>query len=168
MYKACRSLELIHYTDYTTKFLTGDDIAPTLNRTDDDLHHIPCWLQVNRLTLNVNKSSFMVNGPQSVRTSPVLFNNWIRIIEQYVTKVYEAKFVAITIDGALTFKYNYESLITRLSMISDILHKFHRNVQNKYVENGLYVSWILYKYNRSYHMVKKQFDLYLKNSEISN
>ena len=60
MYKACRSLDLIHYADDTTALLTGDDIALTLSRINYDLQHIHCWLQVNRLTLNINKSSFMV------------------------------------------------------------------------------------------------------------
>ena len=57
MYKACRSLDLIHYAEDITVFLTGDDIALTLSRINDDLQHIDCWLQVNRLSLNINKSS---------------------------------------------------------------------------------------------------------------
>ena len=53
-------------TDETTAFLTGDSIALTLSRINDDLQRIHCLLQVYRLTLNINKSSFMVIGSRSV------------------------------------------------------------------------------------------------------
>ena len=51
MYKACRSLEMTHYTNYTAVILTVNDIALTLNHINEDLQHIHCWLQVIRLTL---------------------------------------------------------------------------------------------------------------------
>ena len=92
MYKACRSLHVIHYADGTTPFLTRDDIALTLSRINNDLQCVPCWLQVNRLTLNINKSSFMVIGPRSVEFCPLICNGCIKIYEQYLTKVSEAKF----------------------------------------------------------------------------
>ena len=46
-------------------FFTVDDIPLTLIRIKDDLQHIQCWLQVNRMTLNFNKSSFslVLNKP---------------------------------------------------------------------------------------------------------
>ena len=128
MYKACRSLDLIHYADDTTAFLTGDDIALTLSRINDDLQRIHCWLQVNRLTLNIKKSSFMVIGPRFAQNCPLICNGCIKIDEQYLTKVSEAKFLGITIDDALTFKQHYENVLTRLSMVSGILHKIHRYV----------------------------------------
>ena len=110
MYEAYRSLNLIHYADDTTEFLTGDDIALTLSRIND-IQGIHCWLQVNRLTLNINKSSFMVIGPQSVQTCTLICNGCIKINEQYLTKVNEAKFLGITNDDALTFKHHENVLI---------------------------------------------------------
>ena len=86
MYKACRSLHVIHYADGTTPFLTRDDIALTLSRINDDLQHIHCWLRVNLLTLNIDKSSFMVIGPQSVETCPFICSVSIKINEQYLTQ----------------------------------------------------------------------------------
>ena len=66
MHEACRFVDFIHYADDTTAFLNGNDIALTLNCINDDLQHIHCWLQVNRLTFNINKRSFMVIRHQTV------------------------------------------------------------------------------------------------------
>ena len=51
--------------------------------------------------------------------------------EQHSAKIYEAKFLGIIIADALTFKHHYENVLTRLSMVSGILHKFHRYVPTK-------------------------------------
>ena len=40
MHKTCKSSDLIHYAKGTTAFLTGDDIALTLIRINDDLQHV--------------------------------------------------------------------------------------------------------------------------------
>ena len=61
---------LFIYADDTTAFLTGDDFALTHIRINDDVQHIHCWLQVKRLTLNINMSSFMVTEPQSIQKCP--------------------------------------------------------------------------------------------------
>ena len=62
MYKDYRPLNLIHYADETTAFLTGNHITLTLIHINEDLQHIHGWLQVNRLTFNIDKSSFMQLG----------------------------------------------------------------------------------------------------------
>ena len=131
MYTACTSKDLIHYADDTTAFLTGDDIALTFSRINDDLQRIHCWLHLNRLNLNIIKSSFIVIGPRSVQTCTLICNGCIKIDEQYLTKVSEENFLGITIDDALTFRLHYEDLLTRLSMVSGILHNIHRYVPTK-------------------------------------
>lgn len=76
--KASRSLDLFHFAN-DTSFLTRDDIGVTLNCFNDDLQHIDCLLPVNRLTLNINKNSSIVFGPQPVQTRPLMCSNDMQI-----------------------------------------------------------------------------------------
>ena len=78
-------------------------------------------LPVKQLTLNINKSPFMVNWHQSVQTCPLIYDVCIKIDEKHLTKVIGTIFLGITIDDTLTFKYHYENVLTKFSMVSCIL-----------------------------------------------
>ena len=125
MFKACRPLDSIHYSDDTSAFLTGVDIALTLKRTNGDLQLIHCWSQVNLLTFSINKTSLMVIGQQSLQICPLICGVCIKVDEQYLATVNEANFLGITIDDAVTLKHQYENMFTRISMVSGVLHKIH-------------------------------------------
>ena len=45
-------------------------------------------------------------------------------------KSVKLSFISITIDNALTFKHHYENALTRLALVSCIIHKIHRYLPN--------------------------------------
>ena len=67
----------------------------------------------------------MVTGPQSVPACILVCVGCIKINEQYMTKLSQAKFLGITSDDAITFKHHYENVLTRLTMVSGKFHKIH-------------------------------------------
>ena len=54
LYVSCPNLNLVHYADDTTAFISGSDPYILVNF---DLQSIHKWLQCNRLTLDVKKVS---------------------------------------------------------------------------------------------------------------
>ena len=48
--------------------------------------------------------------------------------EQHMTKVYEPNLIGIIIADSQAFKHHYENALTRLSIVTGILHEFHRYV----------------------------------------
>ena len=51
---------MLLYADDTNVFFTGDDIAQLYNSANEELSKIVTWLYANRLSLNVNKSHYML------------------------------------------------------------------------------------------------------------
>ena len=62
LYKACKTLQLVHYADDATVFFPGKDMQDIKSIVYFDSVSIAMWLQTNRLTLNVSKSYFMLHS----------------------------------------------------------------------------------------------------------
>ena len=60
MYRSVPDLSFIHYADDTTISFQSDNFAAVKTAMEQDLLSINEWLNVNRLALNVDKTSFMV------------------------------------------------------------------------------------------------------------
>ena len=68
-----------------------------------------------------------------------------------------------TLDDALTFKHNYENVLTRTSVVSGIMTDRFQLIFWEF----LYDTWLLVSNVSCYNMGKKQFNLYLSASEVS-
>jgi len=120
---SCSSLNLIHYADDTTAFVVGDDVQAVTNLVNNDSALIQQWLQVFRLTLNTNKTSFMLIGSPRNDINHVILKQSIRISNNCLTRVYNANFLGITIDDQLNFKRHYENVLSKLSMTCGVMYK---------------------------------------------
>ena len=110
---------MIMYTDDTTLLcdLSNDhDIETLLN---NELCKIIDWLQANKLSLNVNKTKFMVFHSDRRRVVyPVLsINNTI------IERVDTFNFLGLHISHDLKWKTHIQTMSQKLSKITGILHR---------------------------------------------
>ena len=133
MYNACKQLQLIHYADDTTAFISGKNMSDLVNTINLELDCISQWLQSNRLTLNVKKSSYMIHGHSDISTSNICIRN------ENLVLVQQAKFLGITIDDKLKFEEHANNVVTKLSRISGIIWK-SKDVLPKRTLRMLYLS----------------------------
>ncbi len=61
---ACTSLNLVSFADDTTVYISGHNIADVINKLNIELHKLYEWLCCNKLSLNINKSHFMIFSPK--------------------------------------------------------------------------------------------------------
>ena len=82
MYRACSSCHLVHFSDDTTVYRSSRYLPDLLNSLNTDLNRISIWLRANRLTLNIEKSSFMFfgNTPQGTSLSLIICNQELNIV----------------------------------------------------------------------------------------
>ena len=132
LYVSCPNLNLVHYADDTTAFISGSDPYILVNSLNVDLQSIHKWLQCNRLTLNVKKSAYMIFGNNN-------FVPNLKIGNETVSKVDEAKFLGIIIDSKLTFKHHFENVLKKLSSVSGIIFRNRDYIPRK-VLRMLYLS----------------------------
>ena len=83
----CPSLDVIHYPDDTTALIRGNNLNNLLTTMNHHLNSINTWFQCIRLTLNIQKSSYMVFGPRDV-TLNMCINN-INLVNVNKTDFFE-------------------------------------------------------------------------------
>ena len=92
-------LKLIICADDTNIFCTGESIAELCTSVSIELRKLHIWLSINKLSLNINKTNFMVFGKKYANTTCNVYINELKI-----ERVYSAKFLGATIDSELTWR----------------------------------------------------------------
>ena len=85
-------------THFTVEGKSQEDIQIKLN---GDLQHIHSWLLANKLTLNIDKSEYMIVGSRQ-RLSNIIDNPVISIGEQNIKRVTTSKSLGVIIDEILS------------------------------------------------------------------
>ena len=63
--KVSKLLQFIIFTDDTNIFYLDDDPLSTINITNEELDKLAMWFSVNKLSLNITKSNYMVFSKKS-------------------------------------------------------------------------------------------------------
>ena len=139
-----QAFRFVLYADDTTLFSTieytipidSSDVNYLLNR---ELSLVYEWLLLNKLSLNVKKTKFMLFHPYQKDVSnlvPVL-----KINQNEIEKVDKFDFLGVTLDEHVNWKAHTDKLATRLSKYSGILNKL-KNYLPPYILRTLYCSLV--------------------------
>ena len=113
------------FADDTNMFASGQDIDYLQSKFNSELKNISLWLQVNKLSLNVDKSHFMVftGGRQG---NPVTLEiNGIKL-----SQVMDVKFLGIIFDDKLNWKKHIDHISKKISRSIGILYKLRQYVNS--------------------------------------
>ena len=126
----------ILYADDTNLFIQGKDINKLISVMNEELHKILKWLNINRLSLNINKTHFMVFKSQksNVNYDALYINNMI------INKVEKTKFLGVIIDAKLNWTHHITYVKGKLSRGIGIICKA-RKVLKKETLIKLYYSF---------------------------
>ena len=116
MCKSSSELSFVHFADDTTVFRRGCDLDELYTVVNRELTCVDTWLRANKLSLNINKTTYMIFSNKSKVSDRKIF---IRNID--VSRVTSAKFLGIFIDESLNFKDHIQYVINRVSRSSAIL-----------------------------------------------
>ena len=92
-------LDLTIFADDTNIFCTGDDIHELCNLVSQEMKKIQNWFAINKLSLNINKTNFMVFGNKFTNVDCNVF-----ISEFKLKRVYSTKFLGVIIDSDVSWK----------------------------------------------------------------
>lgn len=118
--KCSNILQFIMFADDTTVFLKcnkNENISIILN---EELKKLATWFQVNKLSLNVNKTKYIVF---SCRGQAAYLNESVSINNVQVVRDNVVKFLGVNIDCNLNWKYHVLQISNRISSIIGILRK---------------------------------------------
>ena len=97
MCKSSNKLEFIHFADDTTVFMSGDDLECFRMDISVELSKVYEWLKCNRLSLNVEKTSFMLFTHYTIVDIPIS----VSIGGNRIERTECVKFLGIFIDDRL-------------------------------------------------------------------
>ena len=134
MFKSVSRVQLVHFADDATAFFSDKDLATLVKIINDELELIDGWLISNRLSLNVEKTIFMIMGQSNV-TFPLAIRNCS------IKQVTSAKFLGVIVDDKLCFREHITNVTVKLSQFCGVLWKMKHCVPSR-VLKLLYMSLV--------------------------
>ena len=104
------------YADDTTLTFSDCDMAMLQHQMTNDLQQITKWLRVNKLTLNVLKSEYMLIGSRQRLSTLDQSSMSLSVDGLPLKRCTEAKCLGVLIDEHLTWKKHIESITCKVSM----------------------------------------------------
>ena len=130
-------LKFILFADDTNSFCTGSNLKEICQVITSELEKLNIWFSLNKLSLNVTKTNYMVFGKKNNNSSEIIkFNN--HTIERMST----AKFLGVIVDEKLNWSFHVSHVCKKLSKSISIIKKV-KNILNSDTLKTLYNSLIL-------------------------
>ena len=112
--------KLILFADDTNVFLSHKDPDCLVNQLNTELNKLSIWFKVNKLSLNLKKTKFMVFKPRQKRTS---HNIQLLINGQQIDQAKETVFLGVVIDENLNWKSEISHVANKVSKSIGIIRK---------------------------------------------
>ena len=94
----------ILFADDTNAFLTGKNVDNLISTMNDELEKIMEWLYSNKLSLNVNKTHFLIFRSKGM-AKPV-FTESLQINGESIKQDFKTKFLGVILDDRLSWVYH--------------------------------------------------------------
>ena len=113
------------FADDTNIYFKSHDLAHLQKIMNRELKKVRKWLDANRLSLNIDKTNFVVfHSPHKKIDDPVV----IRFGRKKIKRENCVKFLSILLDANLSWKYHVNELSKKLSRTIGIFYKIRRFV----------------------------------------
>ena len=145
------------FADVSNLFINGKDVSKIEQELNEELSNIASWLKIDKLSLDVNKTQFMIFS----RKQNQIENIVIRIEGQIIECVTQTKFLGLIIDEKLTWRNHVNHISTKIAKGIGILIKA-RFCLNKETLVSLYHTFI-YPYLTYCNSVRGYSFLYYLN-----
>jgi hypothetical protein len=99
-------------TNISTNGKTNDELQERINV---DLENIHQWLLANKLTLNKDKTEYMIIGSRQRISNLVLTDPKIELGESVIKRVHKSKTLGVIIDEHLLWNHQIQNTVTKAS-----------------------------------------------------
>ena len=129
MCNVSKSLKSILFADDTNLFYAGKDLDEVCKIISRELNILHIWFQVNKLSLNVAKTNFMIFGNKRFEE-----NDMISINGMNINRVYVTKFLGVHIDSKLNWNEHISVVKTKVAKNIAIMNR----VKHCLISSALY------------------------------
>ena len=111
-------LQFVLFADDTNLFCSGNDLKKLTESIGSEMIKLKTWFDVNKLSLNVKKTKFMIFGNRKKDENIVLTIQGVKI-----EKVTEFRFLGVILDDKLSWKPQIEHVKKKLTKSIFIMNK---------------------------------------------
>ena len=101
----------ILFADDSNWFINGTDVRKIELELNEELRNIASWLKINKLSLNVNKTQYMVFTTKINKIEDIV----LRVEGQTIERVTQTKFLGVIIDEKLTWRNHVNYISTKIA-----------------------------------------------------
>ena len=119
LHNVCRDSVPTLFADDTNLFYKGDKMEDLVKIINGELENISLWLKINKLSLNIKKTHFIMfqRGKSTMSIPDITIDN------QPIDKVEKTKFLGVVIDSKLSWKNHICLVAGKLSKIIGMIIK---------------------------------------------
>ena len=129
-----RRLKFCLFADDTSILFKSKDLSSSESMINSDLCIISRWFQANKLSLNVDKTNFVIFHPvNSQKPQLNLFLNGVKIRESSTVK-----FLGVLLDQHLNWKSHIDNVCSKVARIVGIFHKIKFSVPQNILKSLYY------------------------------
>ena len=147
---------LLLFADDSNLFYTGHDLEELTERINEELNNIIFWLEVNKLSLNISKTHYMIFTRPKCKADDIKIN----VKDVAIGRVSHTKFLGVQIDDKLNWKQHIDYIRKKLSKSSGILKKARKYLPKECLKN-LYFTFVYPYFTYCIHVWGKTFSTYL-------
>ena len=108
------------FADDSNIFISGNDPDKLVTSMNEEMSKIIEWLRTNRLSLNIEKTHFMMFRK---RKQKITFNNELLIDDKKVEQVEKAKFLGVYVDSSLTWQDHIQYIEGKIARALGVICK---------------------------------------------
>ena len=135
--KHVSNVQISMYADDTAIFYTSKDVNDIVDKINDDMKNVDNWLSRNKLSLNIQKTNFMIIGTPQKLASITNQQLDIKIRGISIQRVSSCKHLGIIIDESLLWG-NHVEHVTKKVLTGLYFLKRSNNILPKNIQSMLY------------------------------
>lgn len=115
-----RQLKL--FADDSNLFVVNNDLKALYHVANDELHKISCWLECNKLSVNYDKTNYMIFQPKGYNCdSSQTINSVVTFGNSVIDRIHSTKYLGIIIDDQLNFEEHLNFLVNKVNSVIGII-----------------------------------------------
>ena len=136
----CKFSKFILYADDTNILVSHKDLHHLIENANSDLENISNWFKANKLSLNVNKSNYIIFKNRFSNRS---YDDLQLVIDNnHISRVNSTKFLGVILDECLTWNHHTIHVANLVSKYSGILFRL-KHILHVDVLSSLYKTLVL-------------------------
>ena len=135
--------EVLHFylfADDTNIYYEADNMEKLETVINKELRKLGTWLIVNRLSLNIDKTNFLIFHPYN---KPLKQRITLKIHKKAISESDYIKYLGIMVDSTLTWNIHIDKISKTISWATGLLYKIRPFVYNKTLKCYIIVWFIL-------------------------